>query len=260
MEMSWDMLRTTHDRAPRIVIHGQPKVGKSSFAAQMPKPLFLSTEEGLGRSELLRNVSSFEIGTYEQMMQVLTLLANDTRGFQTLVIDSEDHLEPMVHRVVCQMENKKSIEDIPYGKGHILAAEVYRQQYNEAIRYLNRVKGMQICHIAHSQATKVNPPDMPTGYTRWDLKLDKRVADILREEADAIFYAMIPVITAATENGFNQKAVKAVAVADRRIYCQPGGGFLAGSRWDMPEWLPLDWNEVKKYVTGVPGDVAVKAA
>lgn len=260
MAISWDMLRTQHaDRPPRIIVHGQPKVGKSSFAAQMPSPLFLCTEEGLGRSELLRNVPAFSIQTYADMMEALTLLSQDTRDFKTLVIDSEDHWEPMVHAEVCRRENKKSIEDIGYGKGYIAACELYRSEYNEFLRYLNRVKGLQICQIAHSQATKVNPPDMTQGFTRWDLKLDRRVSDLLREEADAIWYATIPIVTATVDGGFNSKQTKAVSVGERRLYTQPAGGFLAGSRWAMPEWTSLDWNDVKQYLTGVPGETA-KAA
>ncbi len=253
MAISWESMKTQHaDRAPRLVIHGQPKVGKTTVACSAPNPIVLATEDGLGRSAGLEDVPAFEVRSYRDMMDALNLLANDPRDRKTVVIDSEDHWEPMVQAEICRREGKASIEDFSYGRGLVYAAELYRDEYNEALRYLQREKGLMIIHVCHSLATKENPPDMLQGFTRWSLKMDRRIADLLREEADGIFYAAIPVITAVQETGFNAKQIKAVGAGDRRLYCQPNGAYLAGSRWAIPDYIPLKWDALAPYLTGVP--------
>ena len=37
---------------PRIMIYGSEGVGKSTFAASAPKPIFIQTEDGLGDKRL----------------------------------------------------------------------------------------------------------------------------------------------------------------------------------------------------------------
>lgn len=253
MALTWDSLITKHDdRPPRLIIHGQPKTGKTTLACSAPNPLVLATEDGLGRTEELANIPSFRVSSLEEVWEALALVMDSPERYETLVIDSLDHLEPLIIDKVCRTENVDSIEKIPYGKGFAYAADIWRHEYNERIRYIQRSLGKMIIEIAHSQPTKENPPDMVQGFTRWSLKLDKRAAELLREEADGIFYITIPIVTAeAQQNGF-AKGVKATAVGERRLYLQPGGGYLAGSRWQTPEWIPARWDELVKYLSGVP--------
>ena len=37
---------------PRVVLYGVPGIGKTTFAAQMPAPIFLPVEDGLGQLEV----------------------------------------------------------------------------------------------------------------------------------------------------------------------------------------------------------------
>ena len=40
--------KTTALSAPRLLLYGSAGVGKTTFAAQAPKPIFLFTEDGAG--------------------------------------------------------------------------------------------------------------------------------------------------------------------------------------------------------------------
>jgi hypothetical protein len=252
--LSWDDLITKHDdKPPRLIIHGQPKTGKTTFACSAPRPLVICTEDGLGRTEELANVNAFRVDTLDEFWQALDLAMARPEMWDTLVIDSLDHLEPLITDKVCRTEGVDSIEKIGYGKGFAFAADIWRGEYNARMRYVQRTLKKMIIEIAHSQPTKENPPDMLQGFTRWSLKLDKRAADILREEADGIFYLTIPIVTAEAQNQGFAKGVKATAVGERRLYLQPGGGYLAGCRWKTPEWVPASWANVEQFLTGVPG-------
>ena len=41
-----DVRKLTAQRAPRILIHGQEGVGKTTIASKFPSPIFLQTEDG----------------------------------------------------------------------------------------------------------------------------------------------------------------------------------------------------------------------
>src|SRR5215207_3657646 len=80
-------------RPPRLLIHGVAGVGKTSLAAAAPDPVFLQTEDGLGRLE----VPTFgPLRTFDQVMEALGALYTEDHGFRTAVLDSLDWLEPLV--------------------------------------------------------------------------------------------------------------------------------------------------------------------
>jgi len=46
------VVRKNEQKPPRLIIYGPPKVGKTTFAAMAPAPIFLCIEEGLGALEV----------------------------------------------------------------------------------------------------------------------------------------------------------------------------------------------------------------
>ena len=71
---------------PRLLIHGQEGVGKTTFAATFPKPVFLQTEDGLPRG---LEVATFGLLTsYQAVLTALGTLATEPHRYRTLVLDS----------------------------------------------------------------------------------------------------------------------------------------------------------------------------
>lgn len=257
MALSWQNLKTRHDdKAPRLLIHGQPKTGKTTFACSAPNPLVLATEDGLGRTKELAEVPAFHVTSWDQAMEAIDLFIDAaTKGepyFGTLVIDSLDHLEPLCFAKVCAREKVDSIEKIGYGKGFTFALDLWREQYNKRVRYIQKKLKRMVIEICHSHPSKENPPDMIQGFTRWTPKLSKGIVELMKEDADGIFYLSQPIITHEAQGAFGTTNTKAAAVGDRRLHLLPGGGYLAGSRWEMPEFVPAKWASLEPYLTGVP--------
>jgi hypothetical protein len=97
--------RTTALKPPRILIHGVHGVGKTTFAAGAPDPVFLLTEDGLGTLD----VPHFPLArTFDEVMQGLAALYTEDHGFRTLVVDSVDWLEPLIHAKVCRDRSASS--------------------------------------------------------------------------------------------------------------------------------------------------------
>ena len=231
-------------RAPKIVIYGPPKVGKSTFAASAPKAIGIITEEGLDNLD----VDAFPKATkLEEVTEALKTLATDPHEYQTVFVDSLDWLEPLILAKVCEAHRVKNIEDIGYGKGYIMADDLWREFFS-ALDFLRNERGMTIICIAHEQINKVKNPTLADDYDAYSLKLNKRAVGIINEWADIIGFANHEVITRTVEAGFNQKDTKAVSTGQRKLHLNPHPAYIAGNRYGVPD-VPLSWAAFSQALT-----------
>lgn len=70
---------------PRVLIYSDPGVGKSSFAATAPKPVFIPLEDGLDQISCTKFPHVRDFAT---LIADLKAVLNEEHDFQTLVIDS----------------------------------------------------------------------------------------------------------------------------------------------------------------------------
>lgn len=113
--MSLSNLVTGRQQRPlRIVIYGVDGIGKSSFAACAPAPIFLAAEDGTAHLDVTR----FPMPeSWNDIMEAIGVLYDQPHEFKTLVIDSADWAEQIARDAVCIENRVASIESIPYGKG-----------------------------------------------------------------------------------------------------------------------------------------------
>ncbi len=229
-------LQQNRTKPPRIVIHGEPGVGKTTFGACATAPVFIQTEDGLGNL----NVTAFPLaGSFGDVMEALASLYTEDHQFQTLVIDSLDWLEPLIWQKVCADAKKSSIEDFGYGKGYVEALSVWRQFF-DGITALRDHRNMTIIMVAHSEQKRVEDPMLPA-YDTHDLKLHKRAAALAEEFADVILYAAVQTNTVTEDAGFNNKRTRAVTTGQRVMHTIGQPAFLAKNRYSLPSPLPLAW-------------------
>jgi hypothetical protein len=82
-------------------------VGKTTFAAGAPAPVFICTEDGLGTLE----ATHFPLSrTFDEVMEALAVLYEQDHTFATVVVDSVDWLEPLVWQKACQENGWKDLE------------------------------------------------------------------------------------------------------------------------------------------------------
>jgi hypothetical protein len=177
------------ERPVSLVVHGGPGVGKSTFAAGAPDPFFIDTDN---RTAHL-NVRRLKPDSWEEVLEVFRLVAKGELKCGTLVVDTLDHAEILLHRDLCKAHNVTTIEDVGggYGKGYVAALGEWRK-FGVAMDAI-RARGVGLVLLAHSQ---VKVFQNPTGenYERFELKLDKRAHNFLRERVDAVGYAAFDTI------------------------------------------------------------------
>lgn len=225
-------------RPPRIVLYGTHGIGKSTFAAAAPSPVFIQTEEGLDAI----NVTAFPLCTsFEEITEAIGVLANEDHDYATVVIDSADWAENLVHKRVATDNNVATIDAIGYGRGYKAAADYWRQIL-DGLDHLRNEKNMQVIMLAHTQVKRFDDP-LADPYDRYQLDLHHGSASLISEWCDILMFANQQYSTVKSDVGFNQKVTRAVGNGNRVLYTQERPGWQAKSRWPLPDMVSLDYSK-----------------
>ncbi len=244
--MTLSLEKRTH-KPPRILIYGPPKMGKSTFASLSPAPVFIQTEDGLDAID----VPAFPLAqSFGDVLKSIEQLATVDHDRQTVVMDSADWLERLIHNQVCKEQNVKSLESIGYGKGYVFAIDLWRQ-YIDAMNYLRDNKSMVVINIAHSQIKRFENPETDA-YDRYQIKMHDKASALLMENSDVILFVNEQVNITKSQEGFS-KRVRAIGEGERVLYTESRPSFVAGNRFSLPAEIPFDksgqyWSTIASHI------------
>lgn len=235
--------KTKRIRAPKIVLAGPGKIGKTTFAAMAPDAIGILTEDGADAV----NANAFPLATsLSDVYEAMSTLITEAHDFKTLFIDSIDWLEPMIQAHVCLANNWKNIEAPGFGKGYIAAAEEWRNLLS-GLEALRAQKGMGIILIAHDKIKRVEDP-MTEGYDSHVLKLNERASALVSEWADVIGFCGYRVFTSKVDAGFGNKETKATTTGERILHVEPHPAHCGGNRFGIKN-TALDWGQFQAALT-----------
>jgi hypothetical protein len=219
-------------RAQRVVIYGVESVGKSTFAAKFPKPLFLDIEQGTSHLD----VDRCDIATWKQLTDSLTECR--ASEYKTIVIDSADWAERLCIEDLLAATKKTSIEDFGYGKGWVMVAERMARMLSSVDALIE--VGKNVVLIAHSKIHKFEAPDALAAYDRYELKLSKQCSPLLKEFADELWFLRFKTKVSTTDTGRG----KGIGGKERIILTTHSAAYDAKTRSGLAEELPLVWESV----------------
>lgn len=220
------------NRPQRVVIYGVESVGKSTFASQFPRPLFLDIEGGSAHLD----VDRVEVTSWKQLNDCVTEAGRT--DYQTVVIDSADWAERLAVEELLATNKKASVEDFGYGKGWVMVAE-------KVSRLLTSLDGLiaagkNVVVIAHSKVQRVEPPDLLAAYDRYELKLSKQSSPLVKEWADELWFFRFKVKAISQDGG----RAKGIGGKERVIFTTHSAAYDAKTRSGLAEELPMEFASV----------------
>jgi hypothetical protein len=236
------IIRGKTSKATKVVIYGPEGIGKSTLASKFPEPLFIDTEGSTARMDVARLERPT---TWSELERQIKAVKAEPDCCKTLVIDTADWAERLCIAEVCTEKRVTGIEDIGYGKGYTYAKE----KFSKVLTLLSELTaaGINVVITAHAQMRKFEQPDEMGAYDRWELKLSKQCAPILKEWADMVLFCNYKTTVVKTETG----ARKAKG-AQRIMYTTHNACWDAKNRDGLPDELPMDYESIRSAIEFTP--------
>ena len=238
------------NRPQKIVIYGAEGIGKTTLAAQTPDPVFIDTEGGTAHLDLRRTQKPRD---WEELIGLVREIAGSPELCRTLVIDTADWAEAMCVEAVCRKYNQDGIESFGYGKGYSYLAEEFSRLLtacDEVIR-----SGKHVVITAHAKMRKQELPDEQGAFDRWELKLSKQTAPLLKEWADALLFLNYRTLVIATDAN-----TRKAQGGKRVIYTSHHPCWDAKNRHNLPEELDLCYGSIAPIFEGDQNPIGESAA
>lgn len=144
---------------PKLCIHGVPGIGKSTFAADAPNPIFLPTEDGIENIEVAR----FPVAkALDEFLANLNLVATGDHDYESVVIDTLNGIMSLYYQAKKNIPGDKGkplYDFIGFG-GHGGWGGVGNDIRNDVLPLLDLCKrrNMYVILLAHTgNYTRKNP-------------------------------------------------------------------------------------------------------
>jgi hypothetical protein len=228
-------------RAPRLFVYSVEGIGKTTFAAGAPAPIFIQTEDGLGSLD----VPHFPLAAHiDDVTDAIGALYTEQHEYQTVVLDSVDWADALLWQ---DIEAKHEAKDLAYGKGAMLAADRWRQIL-DGLNALRNDKGMTVILLGHCQIKRFDSPETEP-YDRYMPKLQDRSSALIREWVDAVLFANYRTVVKKTDVGFNKEIARGITTGERLIYTAETPAYMAKNRYSLPASLPLSFDALAGAIT-----------
>lgn len=234
--------------AKKVLVYGPEGIGKTTFAASFPDPLFIDTEGSTKELDVMRLPAP---SSWTMIKEEARYVIQHPEVCKTLVIDTADWAEKMAIQAVLDEHQKNGIEDFGYGNGYRYVYE----KFGELLNILNDVVkvGINVVMTAHAIMKKFEQPDELGAYDRYTMKLiDSPKTSInaaVKEWADMVLFANYKTIVVTDSKTKISKAQGGARV----MYTSHHSCWDAKNRYGLQDELPFDYKEIKAVIEKDPG-------
>lgn len=230
-------------RPNAVLLHGVEGIGKTSFGASAPSPVFLMTRGETGLETLIDNsrikeTPHFpEAQTWEEAIGMIRSLLEGQHEFKTLVIDTLNGLERLCHEHVCTTEFGGDWGEhgfASYGKGPEVALAAWR----ELLSLLDRLRverRMSVLGLAHTKVKTFKNPEGPD-FDRYTVDMHEKTWGLTHKWADVVLFATFFVTTKKEKGSAREKGAGG---KERLIYTERSAAWDAKNRLGLPEEIQM---------------------
>lgn len=220
-------------RAIATVLYGVEAIGKTTLASMFPRPVFADTEHGTARLDVRR----VTINKWEELFEMIDQIIADPSICETFVLDTADWAEALCIKYILDKNHKASIEDFGYGKGYTYIGE----EFSRLLAALDKLieAGINVTVVAHAKPRKYELPEEEGQFDRYEMKLSKQVAPLLKEWCDMLLFCNYKTYVVTNDDG------KKKAMGGKRVmYTNHRPTFDAKNRFGLPDELDLDYKSI----------------
>lgn len=217
-----------------LVLYSDPGVGKTDAGASFPSPLFFDFEESTHNIDVERIDDARD---FDEVMSYLKEILEEKEGslqFKSIVFDTIDELERMMHVHIAKDSGKKSIDHIGWQKGFDYAVNLWAEFIGicRQIRDKHHIHFLFLAHSAHKAKQDIEKEE---SYTRNTINLHKKAISF-------IFGAVEMVLYAKKEIKFKKDSEGNVYAkdSDKRVLCTTlSAHYDAKNRIGLPPVMPM---------------------
>lgn len=237
-------VKSAGNRLPsRLIFQAIEGLGKTSFAAQAPAPIFLMARGETGLETLidanrLPETPHFpEIQSWTETLAALEAIRTKEHQYKTVVLDALNGFERLCHEHVCAASFNNDWTDkgfASYGKGPDVALPEWRM----FLSLLDRIREERRCAViclAHVRVKTFKNPEGPD-YDRYTADMNEKTWGLTHRWADIVLFGNF-VIESVKERG--ELRGKGRGGQQRMAYTERHAAWDAKNRHGLPEEIDL---------------------
>lgn len=239
----------TRRTALRVVVYGPEGIGKSTLAAEMPQPVWLDVEGGTNQLPVARMPRPT---SWAMLTDEVRAVRDGEVPCSTLVVDTADAAEALCTRAVCSSHGWQGVEDAGYGKGYTYLAE----EFGKLLDMLGEVVdgGTNVMVVSHAIMRKFERPDESGAFDRFELKLSKKVAPMVKEWADMVLFCDYKTYVTVGKDGKAKASGGSRVIRTTHNPC-----WDAKNRFGLPDEMPMRLGELPPELAAVVPDMRADA-
>lgn len=229
--------------AQKVVVYGPEGIGKSTFASKFPEAIFSDVEGSTKHMDVHRAPKP---SSWSMLLEQAKYFRDHPMMCRTWVIDTADWAERLCIAAICAKAGVDGLEGYGYGKGYTYLEE----EFGRLLNLLEEVieVGINIVFTAHAQMRKFEQPDEVGQYDRWEMKLQKKTAPLLKEWADTVLFVNYKTYVVNVDNQGAKKGRNKAQGNKRVMYTTHHPCWDAKNRYDLPEELPFEFASIAQHI------------
>tara|TARA_R110000824_G_scaffold7533_2_gene34202 strand:- start:2750 stop:3718 length:969 start_codon:yes stop_codon:yes gene_type:complete len=239
---------------PRLVVHGEPGIGKTTLGANAPGCVFIKTEAGCDALGVPALPAEGICEKWQDVLDAYDAILANPKGVEWIVLDSLNGAHQLCANLVCERDFGGEWVSQKGQAGYNAWAAGAKASVFEIRKLLAkadeaRSAGIGIIMLGHTGLHKAGDAEGPDFY-KYGMDMEGRSWNLVVQWADQVGHARREFVTGKRDGENRAKAT--MLNADRWLVFDGGPACDAKCRagYDMPAKIILSWEEYESKMKG----------